>query len=165
MYTLAPPLLRTSAALYAARTYMHRTALEPLRSHTSTPARPAHRPLFAGWRGGGAERQGCAERQAETHSTPPRCRNNCGRVPTSVENANKKKNVHIYAHTCIYIHRHLTTEAYTIAPKRELDVLRAISPAGSHLERQDTHIPAYQVQQPTIEHTAMQRCANMLHRR
>ena len=32
----------------------------------------------------------------------------------------------------------------TLAPKakRELDVLRAISPAGSHLERQDTHIPA-----------------------
>ena len=53
----------------------------------------------------------------------------------------------------------------TLTPKRELDVLRAISPAGPHRKRQDTHIPAYHVQQLTIEHTAMQRCADMLHSR
>ena len=52
----------------------------------------------------------------------------------------------------MHIHRDLRP---TLAPKRELDVLRAISPAESHLEKQDTHIPAYHVQQLTIEHTAM----------
>ena len=31
----------------------------------------------------------------------------------------------------------------TLAPKREIDVLRARSPAGSHLQRQDTDIPAH----------------------
>ena len=51
----------------------------------------------------------------------------------------------------------------TLAPKLRRSANS--TPAGSHLERQDTHILAYHVQQPTIEHTAMQRCAHMLHPR
>ena len=51
----------------------------------------------------------------------------------SVENANTKKGAHVC--TKSYIHRDCYDR--TLAPKREIDVLRAISPAGSHLERQD----------------------------
>ena len=67
-------------------------------------------------------------------------RNNCGRVPTSGENAKKKK-VHTCMHKRVYIYRHFYDRTLHVAAKREPTqrVLRAISPAGSHLERQDTH--------------------------
>ena len=94
----------------------------------------------------------------------PRCRKTCRTGPIQIVRREKRQQGK-GAHVCtkMYIHRDFYDQ--TLAPKREIDVLRARSPAGSHLQRQDTHIPAYHVQQPTTEHTTMQRCANMLRSR
>ena len=107
-------------------------------------------------------------RRAAGHSTHRAlCRNNCRTGPTNRAQASKTQRRKRC--TCMGMHKIdiyiVILRPYTSAEARTIDVLRAISPAGSHLERQDTRIPACHVQQPTTEHRAMQRCANMLHSR
>ena len=70
-----------------------------------------------------------------------RCRNSCERVPTSAENAKKKK-VHMYAQKCIYTRRSSFLRLYTSAEARTR------RPTGEIARR----IPPFRGRTPTYQH-------------